>query len=191
MSAKAVISRLDRVLKPLGFERQKTTWNRKSGSFVDVVDVQTSKVKNTITINAGVFHSGVYAKCWGDWLPEFIEEPSCIVRTRIGQLIGEKDLWWKLDEVDVADAVAEKVSSHVLPFLGQMHSIDAMEQFLTSAQVVKQKYPPPIIYLAILKHEQGNSNEACALLGELKKKTVGAWQGRINQITETLSCLKE
>jgi Domain of unknown function (DUF4304) len=188
MSAKPVIARLDGVLKPLGFERQKTTWNRKSGSFVDVVEVQTSKAGDTITINAGVVHPDVHAKCWGDDLLKFIEEPSCTVRVRIGQLIGEKDLWWKLDAADVADDIADKVNSRVLPFLEQMHSTDAMEQFLTNAQVVKQKYPPPIIYLAILKHQQGNAKAACALLGELERQTVGAWQGRISQIAETLSC---
>lgn len=188
MNAKSVIVRLDEVLKPLGFERQKETWNRKFGSFVDVVDVQTSKAGDTITVNAGVVHPDVHAKCWGDSLPKFIEEPSCTVRARIGQLIGEKDLWWKLDAADVANDVADKVSTRVLPFLEQMHSIDEMERFLTKAQVVKQKYPPPIIYLAILKHEQGDTNAACTLLGDLKKKTVGAWQDRIGQIAERLSC---
>lgn len=188
MNAKDVTVRLDGLLKPLGFERQKTTWNLKSGSFVDVVDVQISKTRDMITVNAGVLHPDVHAKCWGGDLPKFIEEPSCTVRARVGQLIDGKDLWWQLGADDVAGEIADTVSTHVLPFLGQMHSADAMERFLTNSQVVKQKYPPPIIYLAILKHEQGHSGAACSLLGDLKKKTVGAWQRRISQIAERLSC---
>ncbi|MFA6270767.1 MAG: DUF4304 domain-containing protein [Candidatus Paceibacterota bacterium] len=188
MITEVVIKRLDEMLNPLGFERQKITWNRKIGSFIDVVDVQTSKTGDTITVNAGVFHSDVHAKCWGNGIPQFIEEPSCTVRARIGQLIDGKDLWWSLDATNIADEVVDKVNTHVLPFLEQMHSAKAMEHFLMKAQVVKQKYPPPIIYLAILKHEQGDVNEACTLLRDLKKKTVGAWQDRISRIAETLSC---
>jgi hypothetical protein len=187
MNARDVAEELDGALKPLGFRRQKTTWNRKFGSFVDVVDVQVGKAGDTITVNAGVLHPDVHAKCWGD-LPQSIQEPSCTVRARIGQLVDGKDLWWQLDADGVAGEIAEKVNIHVLPFLEQMHSLDAMERFLTNAQVVKQKYPLPIIYLAILKYEQGDVDAACRLLVDLKKKTVGAWQGRISQIAEKLSC---
>ena len=188
MNAKNVTARLDELLKPLGFERQKTTWNRKSDYFVDVMDLQISKTEDMITVNAGVLHPDVYTKCWGDDFPKSIEEPSCTVRARIGQLIDGRDLWWQLNTNDVADEIADKVSKHVLPFLEQMHSADAMERFLTKAQVVKQKYPPPIIYLAILKHEQGDIDAAFSLLDDLKKKTVGAWQGKIGQIADKLSC---
>lgn len=190
MNAKAVITqRIDAVLKPLQFKRKKLVWNRKSGSFVDVVDVQISKAGDMITINAGVAHSDVYAKCWENVLPEFVEEPYCIVRARIGELIGDTDLWWKVDTNDVADDLAEKVITHVLPFLNQMHSVDAMERLLTNAQVVKQKYPPPIIYLAILKCEQGDTKAACALLDKLKEQTTEAWQSRVSHIAHILSCL--
>lgn len=188
MHAKTVTARLDGLLKPLGFERQKTTWNRKSDSFVDVVDVQIGKTGDMITVNAGVLHLDVHAKCWGGDLPEFVEEPSCTVRARIGQLIDGKDLWWQLDSDHVAGEIAENVSAHVLPFLEQMQSAEAMERFLTNAQVVKRRYPPPIIYLAILKHEQGDAAAARSLLEDLKKRTVATWQGRIGQIVERLSC---
>jgi hypothetical protein len=188
MSTKTVIERLNDELNPLGFERQKMTWNRKLDSFIDVVDVQTSKTTDTVTVNAGVVHPNAHAKCWGNTFPQFIEEPSCTVRARIGQLIDGKDQWWPLNATNVADEIVEKVRIYVLPFLEAMHSAKAMDRFLTNAQVVKQKYPPPIIYLAILKHEQGDVNAACALLSDLKKKTVGAWQNRISRIAETLSC---
>jgi hypothetical protein len=188
MNANGVTSQLDGVLKPLGFERQQITWNRKSGSFIEVVDVQVSKTGDAITVNAGVLHSNVYAKCWDGNIPKSIEEPYCTVRCRIGELIDGHELWWQLDADNVAGEIAKKVSTHVLPFLEQMHSVDAMERFLTNADVVKRRYPLPIIYLAVLKHEQGDADAACSLLDDLKKKTVGAWQGRISQIRDKLSC---
>jgi hypothetical protein len=39
MCTKTVISHLGRLLKPLGFSRQKATWNRKAESIVEVIDV--------------------------------------------------------------------------------------------------------------------------------------------------------
>lgn len=188
MKSKTVLTHLDKALKPLGFNRRETTWNRKTNSFIDVIDVQVSNSKEVITINVGVLYPDVYRKCWENEPAKFIEEPSCTVRARIGQLIDGKDLWWQLDESGIADDIANKVAVYGLPFLEQMHSPTAMEQFLTDSQVIKQKYPLPIIYLAILKHEQGDVTGACTLLRELQKKTVGAWQDRIAQVIETLSC---
>lgn len=188
MSTKPVIARMDELLKPFGFARHKTTWNRKSDSFVDVIDIQTSKAGDTITINAGVFHPGVHRKCWATEPTAVVEEPSCTVRARVGQLLDGKDLWWLLNDARILDDVVEKLNAHVLPFLERMHSLEAMEQFLTSAQVMKQKYPPPIIYLAILKSEQGDRTGACALLTELGEKSVGAWRTRIGEVAGRLGC---
>lgn len=188
MSTKAVIDRLDELLKPLGFTRHKATWNRRSDSFVDVIDVQTSKAGDTMTINAGVLHSEVHRKCWAVELPVVIEEPACIVRARIGQLLDGKDLWWRLGDARILDDVAEKVTAYVLPFLERMHSLAAMEQFLTNMKVTNQKYPLPVIYLAILKSEQGDRTGACALLTELGEKSVGAWRTRICEVAGRLGC---
>jgi hypothetical protein len=77
-----------------------------------------------------------------------------------------------LSDRKTLDDVAAKITAYVLPFLDRMHSLDAMEQFLANAQVMKQKYPPPIIYLAILKCERGDRTGACALLADLHKRTV-------------------
>ncbi len=62
MSEKAIISKLDDLLKPLGFTRQKTAWNRRSGYVVEVIDVQISKAGDTATINAGVLDTDAHVK---------------------------------------------------------------------------------------------------------------------------------
>ena len=94
MSTKTVVMRLDELLTPLGFEWQKRTWNRRSGSLIDVIDVQVSKAGDAMTVNAGVMDPVVRLKCWGTDPPGFVEEPQCTVRVRVGQLIGTKDVWW-------------------------------------------------------------------------------------------------
>jgi hypothetical protein len=188
MSTKPLIARLDELLKPLGFARHQTTWNRKSDTFVDVIDVQTSKAGDTITINTGVFHPDIHRKCWATEPAAVIDEPSCTVRARVGQLLDGKDLWWRLEDARTLNEVIEKLNAHVLPFLERMHSLDAMEQFLTASDVTRQKYPLPAIYLAILQSERGDRTGACALLAELGKKAVGAWRTRISEVAWRLGC---
>lgn len=188
MSAKLVIARMDEILRPLGFTRRKTTWNRRIDSFVDVVDAQTSKAGDKMTINAGVLLPEVHWKYWATELPAIVEEPECIVRARVGQLLDGKDLWWRLNDPGILDDVVEKLTVHVLPFVKRMHSLRAMEESLTNAQVMKQRYPPPVIYLAIIKSEQGDRVGACALLTELSKKSVGAWRTRIGEVAGRLGC---
>ena len=103
-------------------------------------------------------------------------------------MVDGKDLWWRLDDARALDDVVDKLNTHALPFLERMHSLAAMEQFLTSAQVMKKKYPLPVIYLAILKSEQGDRTGACALLTELGAKSVGAWRTRIAEVAGRLEC---
>jgi len=188
MSKKRVIARMDAILLPLGFVRHKATWNRSSGLFVDVIDVQISSSIDSMTINAGVLHLDVYKLAWGTEPPAVIEEPDCIVRARVGQLIDNKDLWWQLDDSQIVDDVAEKVTALVLPFLEPMHSFDAMQQFVKSSLPKKQRYPLPIIYLAILMSEQGDRAGACRLLTDFGKKTVEGWRTRIGEVAERLGC---
>ncbi len=187
MSTKPVIARMDELLKPLGFARHKAIWNRQSDCFIDVIDVQTSKSGDMMTINAGVFHPEVHRKCWATELPAIIQEPQCIVRARIGQLIGSKDLWWQLNDHGIVNDVAEKLAAHVMPFLERMHSLAAMDQFLTSLQTVKRRYSLEMIYLAIIKHERGDTSGACALLHEPRQKA-GVWQTKIGEVVERLGC---
>ena len=188
MRTKLVVSRVDEILKPLGFSRQKAIWNRWSEPFVDVIDVQTSKIGDALTLNAGVLHMVVHKVCWATELPSVIKEPECTVRARVGQLIDNKDLWWQVSDGGTIDDVVEKLTFYVLPFVERMHSLQAMEEFLTPAGVKKQDYPLPVIYRAILKHEQGNNNDACALLTGLGGTSVGAWRTRISEVAERLGC---
>jgi hypothetical protein len=187
MSVKPVIQRLDALLKPLGFTREKDTWNRRENEYVDVVDVQISKAGDSITVNAGVLDTRVHDLLWNQSTP-FLNEPACTIGLRIGELMGGKDRWWDLGEEAASEAVVASVESHVLPFLTSMHSREAMEQWLHDAGVTGRRHPPPILALAILMHLSGKSAEACALLSDLRDRTSAAWRERTSEVAARLGC---
>lgn len=181
-------ARLDGLLRPVGFFRRKQTWNRKLPPFVDVIDIQSDKFLENMTINAGVLHPEIHMKCWHKPLPDVIQEPDCIVRSRIGGLIDDRDVWWNYDATDLIKSVTENVCKYVLPFLDSMHSLEAMEQFLTKEQVTKKRYPPPIIYLALLKHARGDRSGACDILTELADQSWDPWKSHVITVAQQLGC---
>jgi len=188
MTKQTIIARLDRVLKPVGFVRRKARWNRRVDVFVDVIDLQISKDGDTITVNAGVLDTVVHVTLWGGATPAFVDETLCTVRARIGALIDDKDKWWELGARRSADDIADEVSARVLPFLERLHSREAMERWLTEAEVVRKHYPPPILSLAILKSLLGRTEEACAVLAQLREDPAGAWQTRFTDVAARLGC---
>jgi hypothetical protein len=112
MSETSVIRELDNLLKPLGFTRQKTSWNRRSGNVVEVITVQISKTGDTGTVNAGVLDMDAYVKLWGTEPPALVEEPACTVSARVGDLIDGKDLWWQLNDDQVGAKVSKVELTH-------------------------------------------------------------------------------
>ncbi len=188
MNVNNLIDRLDRLLLPQGFVRQASVWNRRHGVLREVVGLQVRKAGDKVTLNAGVQDSGVHEKCWGTPSASFIDETSCTVRLRAGELVDGKDLWWSPADPGTADAVAELVSTRVLPFLERMHDSEAMERVLTEMRVTNKRYPPPIIYLAILKSDRGDKETACRILKELEESTLGAWRARVAEVAKRLGC---
>jgi hypothetical protein len=187
----AVISEVDRLISSVGFRRQDRTWNRTAYPFVDVIDLQVSKAGDRLTINAGVLYPRAYQRCWARDPTRFVDEPSCTVRARIGQLIGGQDLWWPSDDNSATADIISKLRLYILPFIEDMHSQEAMVNFLENSRVTEQSYPPPIIYLAALKFEQGDRSAACALLDDLQPRMVGAWKSRVDQIRHELGCSRD
>jgi hypothetical protein len=162
MSRKAVVERVNEVLAPLGFRRRNVTWNRKVGRFVDAIDLQVSKSGDAFTLNAGVAEPELYEACWERPLREFVQVPDSMVVVRPGDLWHDGDAWWGLDDPSASDEVAAKVAKHVVPFLDRMHSFDALEKWLRDENVVRKRYPPPIIYLALLSAARGDRRRLSA-----------------------------
>jgi hypothetical protein len=171
----------DDILKPLGFARKGACWNRK-GDVVEVVDLQLSKAKDAVTLNIGVAAPDIYWWVWDVEMPQFVDETSCTVRTRIGELCGGHDKWWPLDFADTEEDVRRAVEAIALPFLAGMHSLAAMEEWLLKTNVVAKRYPPPILALTAIKMKLNKDAEALEVLSRLHQKPLGDWKGRVSTL---------
>jgi hypothetical protein len=188
VSRNEFIAQLDALLKPLGFARLETTWNRRGESVVEVIDVQFSKAGDSITVNPGVLDPEVHWTFWGSTPLGFVEQPGCTVCARIGELMDGRDKWWELNDGAAAVDAKKHVAAHVVPFLERMRTRETMKEWLTNTGVPRKRYPPPIINLAIISSLLGETEKACTLLAELHKKSVGAWRRRIAEVAERLNC---
>jgi hypothetical protein len=188
MKQKTGVARLDALLVPLGFVRRKFTWNRRSASVVDVTDVQLSRAGDSVTINAGILDPEVHVALWGSQPSEAVEQPTCTLGARIGELIDGRDKWWQLSEAATPADVAEAVATYVVPFLARVGMRGGMKQWLLDSEVQKKRYPPPIISLAIIKSLTGEAVEACTILVDLQKKATGAWRDRAVEVAARMGC---
>jgi len=69
-----------------------------------------------------------------------------------------------------------------------MHSFDALEKWLRDENVARKRYPPPIIYLALLSSARGDTADACRLLDRLIAETPSErWRVRVAAIRDQLA----
>lgn len=188
MTANALLSAIDSVLKPLGFKRNKWTWNRETAGIVDVVTLQRSKYDDEVTVTLGVLNSAVFRDCWGEDPQLPADETACTVRTRLGEWIEGRERWWNLAEEDTPSNIAGRLAQEGVPFLDRMHSLAEMEQYLVDTKVLERSYPLPIIYLAILKARRGQPDAACSILMTLGLRVPGAWKRRVSEASMRLGC---
>jgi hypothetical protein len=182
MSAASIISRLDCELAPKGFRRKKATWNREQDSLVEVIDIQTSKTGDSVTMNVGMLSRLVYSASWGRNAEPFIEEPFCTVRARVGQLLDNKDLWWDVGDMSAVDEMTDCLEQRVLPFLERMRSLDGMRDWLVSTGVPSSRSPLSSIYFAVLQSQLGDIDKAHAVLADLEREALGAWKARAREV---------
>jgi Domain of unknown function (DUF4304) len=188
MSAASLIARLDRELTPRGFSRKKATWNREQGSLVEVIDIQTSKGGDAVTMSAGVLSRPNYFACWGRDAEPFIEEPFCTVRARVGQLIDNRDRWWDVSSAGVAEELVDCLAARIFPFLERMQSLEGMRDWLTSTGVPSPISPLPSICFAVLQAQLGDVGAACTVLAELERKALGVWKARAKEVASRVGC---
>ncbi len=190
MTAALIISSFDQVLAPMGFNRKKTTWNRETGSLVEVIDIQISKGGELATMNAGVLSRSIYFVCWGRDAEPFIEEPFCTVRARIGQLINNLDIWWNVGGKSAPEEMIECLIAQILPFLERMQSLKGMRDWLASTGMPSPKNPLPSICFAVLQSQLGEVVSACEALAELERKALGAWKARAQEVAVRVGCTR-
>lgn len=191
---------LDPPLRTNLFRRKARTWNRSRLSFVDVVDVQVSRWSDhaspSFTLNLGVFASSVYETCWQRAAPDFIKEVDCLVRVRLGALVGDasksklRDQWWKIHDPSgfgsLGSEVAQLLVSRALPFFDQLDSLSALHNFLSQDTGTATTGPLGRIYLSIVKAELGDLNGSRQVLEELRARAPQAWMARISAVADRL-----
>ena len=180
----------DEVHAPLGragFVRRKSVWNRRSAQLVDVVDLQVSKSRDSITLNCGVFDPVAYAWTWRDDAPTFVQEVDCTARARIGELTKGGDWWSLADAAVTASELAALVKTTVIPFLDRLHDPVFMDECLATS-VQRHFYPDPLtqIYRAVRLYEQGNLKDAQQLLQGVRTRENG-WTLRAREIEAEIS----
>ena len=189
---KIQIAGLHELLTDNTFTRRNHTWNRTvNNGFVDVINLQL-EFEDQIFINVGVCDPLTYELCWAKSPRSshgFVDEARCIVRTRTGDPILGGPYFLPSDDIRDPDSVREAmriVEDAVLPFLGRLHSPAALEKQLESTGAAKSRYPLPAIYLAILRHRNGNYDAAKSLLTELHGRLSGPWKRRVAEVDARL-----
>ena len=184
MKKAQLISDIDDVLEKNQFHRKGALWNREYNDFVDVIDLQISKSKDMFTLNAGVADKFVIRACWGMGGSDMVEEPSCTVRARLGELLHGRDVWWSLSDDDGVKEVLSGIQDAAIPFLQLNHDIDHMIKTLEN-DPANRRYPPGIIYLALLYHRQGESDRCREMFKSMK--LTDAWSQKALDILAELS----
>lgn len=184
MEKAQLISKIDDVLEKYQFYRKGGLWNRDYTEFVDVIDFQISKSKDMFTLNAGVADKFVIQTCWGMGGSEMVEEPSCTVRARLGELLHGRDMWWSLSDGDGVEEVLSGIQDAAIPFLQRNHNIEHMIETLENDPASK-RYPPGVIYLALLHHRKGESGRCREMFKSMK--LTGAWGQKASDILVALN----
>lgn len=177
-----------RLLKSAGYKRRANTWNRRVGELVDVVNVQLSKGLDVVWVNLGVADPIAYERVWREPLGAFVPEPSCTVRLRLGELMGEWGRSWAWDGASTADDIAADLEPSGFEFFDRMRTPEAMVDFLEHRPY--RLYVAEAMYLAILLERVGRRNDACAFLHEYESRTrvVSAWNERVEELERELGC---
>jgi len=176
MSKHTIIAAFDAVLLNDGFRRVRNTWNRNSGQVLDVINLQKRSFDSMITVNAGVLHRVVHERSWLEPVPPFVDEAMCTVRLRIGRLIDGLDHWFEINDPETQNVLTTHLIHLVLPTLARHHSLEALEARLIAEGTRLGRYPPPHIYLAVIKSLLNRDSEAQAILHNLLTDLHEPWR---------------
>jgi Domain of unknown function (DUF4304) len=163
------------ILKPLGFKKQGLAWQRQSGLFVDLIDIQVSQFSRDFTVNLGV---GIQAISDDLFTAKFTVRRSCdgLVEMRLGLLATDgHDLWWPKDESLKIQDAAEKLRIFGPMFFEKYHDTEEMIRTLESGVHDTRLTFPKSFYLALLHIQFGSRQEGCKILSEIAKRPPAPW----------------
>lgn len=176
------------VLKPLGFKKHGLTWQRQSGKFVDLLDVQASQFERVFAVNMGVailtvrdevFDAGVETKY----------AASGTVEMRLGMLAYEgRDFWWQKDSASEIQDAVEKFKLHGPPFFERYHDTDEMIRTLEAGKHDSRLTFPKSFYLALLQLQFGDKDKGCKILHDISLRPPAPWNEPALALLQKYSC---
>jgi hypothetical protein len=179
-----LISKIGDILERYQFSTNGSLWNRDYADFIDVIDLQISKSKDTFTVNVGVADKFVVRNCWDLDNSFMVEEPLCTVRVRLGELLCGRDVWWNFSDDNGVRQVLSSIQDVAVPFLQKNHDIDKMIESL-EGDPAAVRYPPGNVYLALLYYRKGESVRSREMLRSMKLSS--AWKQKVSGIIDTLT----
>lgn len=130
-------------LKPLGFKKKGNNFYLKKEHLGLIINIQKSayysKEKIHFTINIGVFIPEYYLthEYHKNILPEYPTEPDCAIRSRIGQLKNQNDIWFDIDKNTDPNILINEMDLNlenwILPYFKNFESKDDFIKWLDSA----------------------------------------------------------
>jgi len=179
---RTIVTSVSKYLRERGFLKDKRTWNRPKGKFVQVLDIQVSeKTITAVTLNAGVLHTEVSEICWGKLTPRFVREPDCTVRWRTKSPDG-KEKWWILSHEGAESRLLEvraALEGALMTFLEKNISEQKMMEQPYFDVENAHGYPLPAIYLWVLCTLSGRIAEGDQAMRVALNAANEQWRQRI------------
>jgi hypothetical protein len=177
------------LLKAQGFRARGRTFNRiTSDGLTQVINLQMGRfdppgteyfpglrelLYGKFTVNVGVYVPEVakYHMC-GEAC-DFVFDPECCLRARLGHLGPEKrDLWWTVTADDRLIAeLQSRFKRHALPYLKRFETRDDILRRLKASRYELPSLTPPRIICAIILSRRGDKADAARLLSAQAKET--------------------
>lgn len=181
---------LDEALHPFGFERKGDDWIRVRGDMWECVNRQSSWLGG-VTVNLEMKDletERLFLEVFG---PQgAIQMPP--TTTRIGALIDGYDRWWKSDEPDGPNQMAQAVVKHGLPWFDRVGTLEEQGDNWfgrKTALTARSYHGPSLIGLALTLYRMGELQEACEVLRKPVPKTaIQASVEKVARLREWLGC---
>ena len=129
-----------KTLKPLGFKKKGNNFYLPLSGLGQIINIQKSmygtKTEISFTINTGIFIPEYFlaAYTYETEIPDYPTEPSCAVRQRIGQLRGENDKWYEINEntneQTLLAQMQENLDDFILPYFAKTSTRELFIQAL-------------------------------------------------------------
>ncbi|WP_295653128.1 DUF4304 domain-containing protein [uncultured Mucilaginibacter sp.] len=124
-----------KTLKPRGYKKKGNNFYIQNNGIGKIINLQKSKYNSkeyiSFTINTGIFspeYWNNYYNYSNKGIPDYPTEPECILRRRIGELLGTKDTWYEISadsDIDELKAIQfYNLSRVILPYFDKINSND-------------------------------------------------------------------